>query len=204
MCPATRRPRTPRTAAPRVNWWGPAFTPAGSSTWTTAEDMMRFAQAVLDGSAPGVKALDPVLPIPRGRDRARPGTSARWRAGRSPGTTAPPAAIGPILGLDRERGQAVLILGNSTRAPTPPVCGSRPPPRAPTCSRSDRLDAGPRPRSSGRCSAWAWSSASPTAGSAAGDRLALATAVLDRAARSAAAAVPRTVGPGARPGSGAH
>ena len=40
-------------------WYGPGFAPAGSGAWTTAEDLTRFATAVLAGKAPGMAALEP-------------------------------------------------------------------------------------------------------------------------------------------------
>lgn len=53
---------TPRWANGRAAepWTGDGFAPAGSSTRTTARDLARFAQAVLDGSAPGAQATQPV------------------------------------------------------------------------------------------------------------------------------------------------
>ena len=60
---------------PAPVWSGPAFAPAGSSTVTTAADLARWAGALLDGSAPGAAALDPLVDIPGGPDRpglARP------------------------------------------------------------------------------------------------------------------------------------
>ena len=49
------------------HWYGAAFTPAGSSTYTTAEDMMEFARALVEGQAPGLAALDPVADADQGR-----------------------------------------------------------------------------------------------------------------------------------------
>ena len=112
--PAGAAPPTNDNGWPAAHWYGPAFAPAGSSTWTTAEDLMRYAQAVLDGRAPGMKALDPVLPIPGGQiglawhERERDGATITWHNGGTGGYRT-------ILALDRERRQAVLILGNSTR-----------------------------------------------------------------------------------------
>lgn len=53
---------TPRWANGRAAqpWTGDGFAPAGTSTRTTARDLARFAQAVLDGSAPGAQATRPV------------------------------------------------------------------------------------------------------------------------------------------------
>ncbi|TDQ52922.1 serine hydrolase domain-containing protein [Actinorugispora endophytica] len=40
-------------------WDGPAYAPAGVGTWTTTADLVRFAQAVMAGTAPGMSALEP-------------------------------------------------------------------------------------------------------------------------------------------------
>ena len=49
------------------HWYGAAFTPAGTSTYTTAEDMMKYARAVVEGQAPGLAALEPVADADQGR-----------------------------------------------------------------------------------------------------------------------------------------
>ena len=49
------------------HWYGAAFTPAGTSTYTTAEDMMKYARAVVEGQAPGLAALEPVADADEGR-----------------------------------------------------------------------------------------------------------------------------------------
>lgn len=95
-------------------WTGAAFAPAGSSTTTTASDVARFARALLDRTAPGAAALDPVADIPGGRIgllwhvREVEGRSVTWHNGGTGGTRT-------ILALDRERGRAVLLLQSSTR-----------------------------------------------------------------------------------------
>ena len=99
---------------PGAYWYGPAFTPAGSSTWTTAEDLMIFARAALDGTLPGSAALDPITEIPGGAiglawHRGEiGGRQITWHNGATGGSSA-------VLGLDRDRRQAVVILGNSMR-----------------------------------------------------------------------------------------
>lgn len=99
---------------PAPVWSGPAFAPAGSSTVTTAADLARWAGALLDGSAPGSAALDPLVDIPGGRVglawhvREVTGRTVTWHNGGTGGTRT-------ILALDRERGQAVLLLTNSAR-----------------------------------------------------------------------------------------
>jgi len=95
-------------------WSGAAFAPAGSSTTTTASDLARFAGAVLDGTAPGASATDPVADIPGGRIgllwhvRQVDGRTITWHNGGTGGTRT-------ILALDRERGRAVVLLQSSAR-----------------------------------------------------------------------------------------
>ena len=99
---------------PTANWYGPAFAPAGSSTWTTTQDVLTYAGAQLDGSAPGSRALGPLQQIPGGEIglawhlREVDGESVTWHNGATGGYRT-------ILALDRDRRQAVVILGNSTR-----------------------------------------------------------------------------------------
>lgn len=49
------------TRAPR--WWGEGYLPAGSATFTTASDLAIWAQANLNGTAPGAAALQPTAPM---------------------------------------------------------------------------------------------------------------------------------------------
>lgn len=97
-----------------ANWWGPAFAPAGSSTWTTAEDLVRYAGAQLDATAPGATAMDPLMPIPSGQIGLAwhlidvDGVAVTWHNGATGGYRT-------IVALDRAKGQAVVILSNSTR-----------------------------------------------------------------------------------------
>lgn len=51
------------------HWYGTAFTPAGSSTYTTAEGMMKYARAVVERKAAGLAALDPAGPHLRNGSR---------------------------------------------------------------------------------------------------------------------------------------
>ena len=95
-------------------WSGPAFAPAGSSTVTTATDLARWAGALLDGSAPGAAALEPLVDVPGGQVglawhvREVDGRTVTWHNGGTGGSRT-------ILALDRDRGQAVLLLANSAR-----------------------------------------------------------------------------------------
>jgi hypothetical protein len=95
------------------HWYGPGFTPAGTSTWTTAEDMVRFATAVLAGKAPGMAALEPEAEARTGEIGLAwltsdvDGREITWHNGNTGG-------MHTILALDRERQQAVVLLGNTS------------------------------------------------------------------------------------------
>ena len=96
------------------HWYGPGFAPAGSGAWTTAEDLTRFATAVLVGKAPGMAALEPEAESSTGEIGLAwhtsdvDGREITWHNGGTGG-------MHTILALDRERRQAVVILGNTTR-----------------------------------------------------------------------------------------
>lgn len=96
------------------HWYGPGYTPAGSATWTTAEDVARYAQALLARKVPGVTALDPEAEARNGsiglawQIRDFEGIELTWHNGGTGGTST-------MLALDRATGQAAVVLGNSTR-----------------------------------------------------------------------------------------
>jgi hypothetical protein len=96
------------------HWYGAAFTPAGPSTYTTAEDMMKYARAVVEGQAPGLAALDPVADADQDRiglawiTSQVSGRTLTWHNGNTGGCRS-------MLALDRQTGQAVLVLNSSTR-----------------------------------------------------------------------------------------
>ena len=96
-------------------WYGQAYMPSGSSTWTTAEDMAKYAWAVLTEQAPGMAAMQPEAEAEDGQiglawqmtefsDR-----EITWHNGGTGGMHA-------VLALDRERGQGVIVLSNTTRS----------------------------------------------------------------------------------------
>ncbi|HEX8508844.1 MAG TPA: serine hydrolase domain-containing protein [Propionibacteriaceae bacterium] len=96
------------------HWYGAAFTPAGTSTYTTAEDVMKYARAVVERQAPGLAALDPVADADEGRiglawnTSEVAGNTLTWHNGGTGGYRS-------MLALDRASGQAVLVLNSSTR-----------------------------------------------------------------------------------------
>jgi CubicO group peptidase (beta-lactamase class C family) len=97
------------------HWYGTAFTPAGSSTYTTSEDVMKYARAVVEGQAPGLAALEPVADAGEGRIGLAwmalevSGRTLTWHNGNTGGSSS-------MLALDRATGQAVLVLNSSTRS----------------------------------------------------------------------------------------
>ncbi|MDT0328638.1 serine hydrolase domain-containing protein [Nocardiopsis lambiniae] len=98
-----------RTAAP---WLAMAYAPAGGVRSTPA-DMERFARALLDGTAPGMAALEPRWDD--GEDRIGyawvvtdvEGTEVTWHNGGTGGFVS-------MLALDREADRAVVVLSNTT------------------------------------------------------------------------------------------
>lgn len=98
--------------APR--WYGAGFAPAGSSTWTTGEDLTRFAAAVLAERAPGLAALESEAEGGLGQVGLAwhisefDGREITWHNGGTGGMRS-------MLALDRERDQGVVVLGNTTR-----------------------------------------------------------------------------------------
>ena len=114
------------------HWYGTAFTPAGTSTYTTAEDMMKYARAVVERQAPGLAALEPVADADQGRIGLAWMTS-RCPDGRSPGTTAAPADTAPCWPWT---GQPAKPSWCSTAPPARsmiPGCSSRRPHPPPSC-----------------------------------------------------------------------
>ncbi len=102
---------------PAPAWPSPAFRPAGASTYATMDDLVRYAQAVLAGTAPGLDAMDP-------RWEAFPATrigyawftttqpSGRQVAWHNGGT----GGFRTLLAIDRDAGKAVIVVGNTTQS----------------------------------------------------------------------------------------
>jgi len=96
-------------------WYGQAYMPAGSSTWTTAEDMAKYARAVLSKRAPGMAALQPEAEARNGQIGLAwqltefANREVTWHNGGTGG-------MHTMLALDRERGQGVILLSNTTRS----------------------------------------------------------------------------------------
>jgi CubicO group peptidase (beta-lactamase class C family) len=97
------------------HWHGTAFIPAGTSTITTAEDVMKYARAMVERNAPGLAALEPVADADVVRiglawvTSEVSGRMITWHDGATGGYRS-------LLALDRQTGQAVLVLNSSTRS----------------------------------------------------------------------------------------
>lgn len=99
-----------RRGQPRQPWTGEAVAPAGGVR-APITDLARLTAALLDGSAPGVAALDPVEPFPGSRVRIgaawitleHQGREVTWHNGGTGGFRS-------WLGLDRRAGAGVVLL----------------------------------------------------------------------------------------------
>ncbi|MDO5499728.1 MAG: serine hydrolase domain-containing protein [Propionibacteriaceae bacterium] len=118
------RERDPRLAQPRLaggraveEWTGEGYAPAGAGVTTTAADLTRYLEAILDGSAPGVTALDPrwdTAGLFAGQGRiglawissGPPGQEIQWHNGGTGGTRT-------MLAVDRHTNTAAVILNSS-------------------------------------------------------------------------------------------
>lgn len=94
---------------PREPWTGEALGPAGGIR-ASVQDMARLASALLDGTAPGLAALDPVAPFGGGTrigagwiTTTIGGRSITWHNGGSGGFRS-------WLGIDRTAGTGAVIL----------------------------------------------------------------------------------------------
>lgn len=107
---------TSRLGRPQQPWTGEALAPAGGIR-ATIEDMGRFTLALLDGTAPGLAALDPVAPLagPAVRIGAawitldRHGRQVTWHNGGTGGFRS-------WLGVDRAAGTGVVVLCATARS----------------------------------------------------------------------------------------
>lgn len=107
------------SGTPSSTWTGDGFSPAGTSTRTTATDMATFVRAVLASKAPGMTALDPIAAAGEHRRQGlnwlvetdQP-TPTHWHNGATGGSSS-------MLALDRSAGRAAVVLGNSDVAVEP-------------------------------------------------------------------------------------
>ncbi len=100
----------------------PTYQPAGSSTWTTPDDIARYTQAILRSTAPGMPALEPRFAAGPGPGDLRigyhwftltvAGRTFQWHNGATAGYRS-------MLVIDRQAGRAVFVVTNSTRPVEP-------------------------------------------------------------------------------------
>ena len=82
---------------------------------TTASDLARFARALLDGTAPGSSALDPVAPIPGGQIGLLwhvlevDGRTITWHNGMTGGYAS-------FVGWDPSSGRGLALLSDTARS----------------------------------------------------------------------------------------
>ena len=107
---------TSRLGRPQQAWTGEALAPAGGIRASIA-DMGRFTAALLDGSAPGIAALDPVAPLAGRTVRigaawitlSRHGRQVVWHNGGTGGFRS-------WIGIDRAAGTGVVLLSATARS----------------------------------------------------------------------------------------
>ncbi|MGY4857818.1 serine hydrolase domain-containing protein [Cryobacterium sp. AP23] len=107
---------TSRLGRPQQPWTGEALAPAGGIR-ASIGDLGRFALALLDGSAPGIAALDPVAPLagPAVRIGAawitldRRGRQVVWHNGGTGGFRS-------WIGIDRAAGTGVAVVSATARS----------------------------------------------------------------------------------------
>ncbi len=100
---------------PAPRWVGSGYLPAGSSTFTTIADLAKWAQAQINGTAPGRAALNPTTEWEEGLSigwgwltSEVPGEpTVTWHNGQT-------AGFSSILRIDLQAGTALVMLGNST------------------------------------------------------------------------------------------
>ena len=135
------------------HWYGAAFTPAGSSTYTTAEDMMKYARAWWRVKRPAWPHSIR-WPTPTRAGSGWPGSPPRYPDGRSPGTTATPADTAPCWPWTEQTGQAVLVLNSSTRSVDDPGAAARRRPHPPPSCNPPHYPASASDRSPPSSSVW--------------------------------------------------
>ena len=94
---------------PTEPWTGSGYGPAGVGVTTTAADLVRYAEAILDGTAPGLDALEPRWPAMLdqriGLGWMVSGTVS-WHNGGTGG-------MRTMLAIDREAGTAAIVLAST-------------------------------------------------------------------------------------------
>ena len=112
------------TGLPVRPWVMEAYAPGGAAVSTTG-DLAKLATALLDGTAPGMSALEPMSDINRANSRIggfwhtstrQTGQTITWHNGQTGGYAS-------YLGLDRPRHKAVIVLSDVATDATPTDLG---------------------------------------------------------------------------------
>lgn len=99
----------------REHWDNPAWTPTGSSVWSTVEDLASYADATMRGSAPGADAARPRWPAGdlgeigyawMALPARAAGSAIIWHNGGAGGHTS-------FVGFERARDRVVAVLSNT-------------------------------------------------------------------------------------------
>jgi CubicO group peptidase (beta-lactamase class C family) len=109
---------------PAVPWQGSGYAPAGVGAWSTAPDLAKLVNAMLQGTAPGVDAGTPrfdAAALAPGRRTgygwftdtigAAPAREITWHNGGTGGFRS-------FVGFDRTAGRGIVVLGNTDRSVT--------------------------------------------------------------------------------------
>lgn len=118
-------------------WRNTDYAAAGIGTWSTPADLVRFTTAVVDGTAPGLAALDPVHPeltstVPSEHDvddteAVSPGVGLGWFRWEYPGagemtwTSGGLTGVRTMVAVGEE--EAVVIMANSFAVDAPALAG---------------------------------------------------------------------------------
>lgn len=102
---------------PRSPWLAEAWQPAGVGTWSTAPDLARLLTGVLDGTAPGIAATEPVADLDPDRiglfwiTSEHEGRTLTWHNGATGGSTS-------FVGVDQDSGVGLVLLSDTDTSTT--------------------------------------------------------------------------------------
>jgi CubicO group peptidase (beta-lactamase class C family) len=102
-----------QTGLPTQPWVMDAYAPGGAAVSTTG-DLAKLATALLDGTAPGMAALEPTTPTDQSNTRIGDFWQiSTWQTGQTITSHAgQTSGYASYLGLDRNRRTAVIVLSN--------------------------------------------------------------------------------------------
>lgn len=100
---------------PAEDWVDPGDAPAGAGMFSTATDMAAYARAVLTGWPPATEAAVPRAPASNGMRIGYAWYSLELRDRTLLLHDGQSGGMSSTIVVDRERGQAVVVLGNTTR-----------------------------------------------------------------------------------------